>query len=108
MVGGCATSEQPVPPFAPVPLDAEGRVLKTQNVLGILDASSSMDENYGPHKKFDIATAVVRNIADTLPENKGLKSGLRIFGGDAVCIYPIQVGDDPGGKELLDEIAKID
>jgi OOP family OmpA-OmpF porin len=27
--------------------------------------------------------------------------------GDALCIYPILVGDDAGGKALLDEIAKI-
>jgi OOP family OmpA-OmpF porin len=27
--------------------------------------------------------------------------------GDKLCIYPIQVGQDPGGKKLMDELAKI-
>jgi len=27
--------------------------------------------------------------------------------GDRVCIYPIQIGDDPGGKEFMNELAKI-
>lgn len=191
LMSACATSYEPVPPFSPVNVDASGRALKVQNVLVILDASSSMAEGYQQYKKFDIATAVVRNMAQTIPEDMGLKSGLRIFGGDpktfkkrtemidemgdfdkvdyetavstvtkaggtsplpaaldavledldnvggpsaiivvsdamnmgmdpianatvikekfgdSVCIYPILVGDDPHGKSLMDEVAKI-
>jgi len=191
LMTACATSYQPVPPFSPVDLDAGGRALKTQNLIVILDASSSMEEGYQQWKKFDIATATVGNLADTLPENMGVQSGLRIFGGnpdtfkkdtqligdidefdkvsyhealskvakaggpsplpsaadavaqdleglrgksavivvsdaknmgttpakntaalkatygDSVCIYPILVGDDPQGKELMNEIARI-
>ena len=191
VLSACATSYQPVPPFSPVDLDAGGRALKTRNLLVILDASSSMEEGYMQWKKFDVATAVVSNLADTLPENMGIRSGLRIFGGnpdtfkkdtqligdidefdkvsyhealskvanaggpsplpsaaeavaqdlqelkgktavivvsdakdmgmtpakntaalkatygDSVCIYPILVGDDPQGKQLMDMIARI-
>jgi OOP family OmpA-OmpF porin len=78
----CATSYEPVPPFTPVKVDAGGRLLKSQNALIILDASSSMAEGYRQHKKFDIATAVVRNMAQSIPADMGLKAGLRIFGGD--------------------------
>ena len=83
LMSACATSYQAVPAFTPVDVDASGRALKTQNVLVILDASSSMEEGYQQWKKFDIATAVVRNFSQTIPENMGVKSGLRIFGGDA-------------------------
>lgn len=191
ILSACATSYQPVPPFSPVDLDAGGRALKTQNLIVILDASSSMEEGYQQWKKFDVATAVVHNLGQTLPENKGIQSGMRIFGGDpavfkkstqliddvgafdrsdyekalatvsgaggpsplpaaldaaakdmegmegktalivvtdgenmgmapadhartlkkrfgdSVCIYPVQVGDDPDGKKLLDEIAGV-
>jgi len=41
-LSACATSYQPVPPFSPVKMDADGHALKTRNVVVILDASSSM------------------------------------------------------------------
>lgn len=191
ILSACATSYEPVPPFSPVDLDAGGRALKTRNLLVVLDASSSMEEGVQQWKKFDVATATVAHLADTLPENMGIRSGLRIFGGhpdtfkkgtqligdidafdkvsyhealskvanaggpsplpsavdavardleklegktavivvsdakdmgtapakntaaiktiygDSVCIYPILVGDDPQGKQLMDEIARI-
>jgi OOP family OmpA-OmpF porin len=78
----CATSYQPVPPITPVDVDAGGYALKTQNMLVVLDASSSMDDGYQQWKKFDIATSVVGNMAQTIPSDMGIKSGLRIFGGD--------------------------
>jgi len=34
---------------------------------------------------------------------KALKEKL----GDSICIYPVQVGDNPDGKKLLDEIARV-
>jgi len=82
LMSACATSYQPVPPFTPVDIDAGGHALKAQNVIVIMDASSSMGEGYQQWKKLDIATAVVRNMADTVPADMGVKSGLRIFGGD--------------------------
>ena len=100
MMSACATSYQPVPPFTPESVDAEGRALKTQNVLVILDASSSMDEGYQQWKKFDIATAVVRNLSNTIPENMGIQSGLRIFGGDASKFK--------GSTTLIDDVGDFD
>ena len=82
LMGACATPHQPVPPFTPVDVEAGGPALKTQNVIVIMDASSSMGESYQQRKKLDVATAVVRNMADTVPADMGIKSGLRIFGGD--------------------------
>ena len=82
LMSACATSYQPVPPFTPVEVDAGGHALKAQNVIVIMDASSSMGEGYQQWKKFDIATSVVRNMAETVPADMGIKSGLRIFGGD--------------------------
>ena len=82
LMSACATSYEPVPPITPVGVDAGGYALKTQNMLVILDASSSMDEGYQQWKKLDIATSVVGNMAQTIPADMGIKSGLRIFGGD--------------------------
>lgn len=82
LMGACATSYQPVPPFTPANIDASGNALKTQNVVIVLDTSSSMEEGYRQWKKFDVATATVRNMAETIPANMGIKSGLRTFGHD--------------------------
>ena len=82
LMTACATSFEPVPPITPVDVDAGGRALKAQNVLVILDASSSMEEGYQQWKKFDMATATVRNMAQTVPADMGIQGGLRIFGGD--------------------------
>lgn len=83
LVSACATSYQPVPPFTPVDVDAGGYALKAENMLVILDASSSMDEGYRQWKKFDLATAVVRNMAKTVPADRGIQSGLRTYGHDS-------------------------
>ena len=82
LMSACATSYQPVPPVSPVEVDAGGHALKAQNMLVILDASSSMGQGYQQWKKLDIATSVVGNMAQTIPADMGIKSGLRIFGGD--------------------------
>lgn len=99
-LSACATSYQPVPAFTPVPVDAGGYALKTQNVLVILDASSSMGDGYGQWKKLDVATAVVRNLADTIPADGGINSGLRSFGHDS------QFSRKP--TLLIDEMGEFD
>ncbi len=83
VVSACATPYQAVPEVTPVEIDARGHALKTQNVVIILDASSSMGEGYRQWKKFDIATSVVRNMVQTMPADGGIKSGLRTFGHDS-------------------------
>ena len=74
LMSACATSYQPVPPFTPVDVDAGGHALKTQNAIVIMDASSSMGEGYQQWKKLDIATAVVGNMAQTIPADRGIKA----------------------------------
>ena len=78
LMTACATSYQPVPPFTPVDVDAGGYALKTQNMLVILDASSSMAEGYQQWKKLDVATSVVGNMAQTIPSDMGIKSGVKV------------------------------
>ena len=191
LTGGCATSFEPVPSFSPVDVKADGYALKTENVVIVLDTSSSMAEGHGPYQKFEIASAAVRNLIQTIPANLGIKSALRTFGHDlkfspedtfaiskmdnfdsvglvaalstvtgpggpsplctairaaaddlndldgnsaliivsdgkdmgaapslaatelkgklkdTLCIYPIVVGDDPGGKAQMDKLAQI-
>lgn len=191
LMGACATSYQPIPPFTPVDIEAGGYALKAQNVVFILDASSSMEYGYQQWKKFDLAAAAVRNMAQTVPSDMGIKSALRTFGHDpkisreltalidemgdfdsvametalskvsraggtsplaiaidaaandldglggnsaliiitdgedlgsaavasataikkkfngSLCIYPVLVGNDPGGQKMMDDIARI-
>ena len=80
LVGACATAYQPVPSFTPPAVDAGGHSLKTDNVVFILDTSSSMAEGYQQWKKFDVASALVANMGKALPENRGIISGLLTFG----------------------------
>ena len=82
LMSACATPTQPVPPFTPVNIAAGGHALKTQNVVVVLDTSSSMADAYQQWEKFDLAKAVVRNMAETVPAGMGIKSGLRTFGHD--------------------------
>ena len=55
---------------------------------GISDASNS-----GGSGERDAAIAAAKKVKDQL--------------GDRVCIYPIQIGNEPGGKEFMNELAKI-
>jgi len=82
LVGACATSYQPLPPFSPVAVDAVGYAPKANNALVILDASSSMGQVHQQWKKFDIAKAVVHNLAQTVPPDLGVRGGVRTFGHD--------------------------
>ncbi len=105
LMSACATSYQPVPAFTPVDVDAGGHELKTQNVLVILDASSSMGEGYGQWQKFDIATAVVRNMAETVPAGVGIQSGLRTFGHDSrFSRKPTILIDDMGEFDKTEQL----
>lgn len=78
---GCAAQEpvQSIPPFAPIPFDANEWVSSVDNFLIILDASSSMDDTYAGNKKFTIADEIVKRLGHTLPE-LGQNAGLRSFG----------------------------
>ncbi|BBO67543.1 hypothetical protein DSCA_14730 [Desulfosarcina alkanivorans] len=113
LMTACATPYQAVPPFTPVDVDARGHALKTQNVVVILDASSSMDDGYQQWKKFDIATAVVHNMAETIPADAGIKSGLRTYGHDpkfssksTLLIDDVGDFDKIGSQKALSTITK--
>ena len=82
LVGACTTSYQPIPSFTPVNIMTKGRTLKTENLLVIIDTSSSMAEDHRKWRKIDVATAVVRNMIQTIPADLGIKSALRTFGHD--------------------------
>ena len=191
LTGACSTSYKPVPAYTPVDVDADGYTPNVENVVMVLDTSSSMAENHGDHRKFDIAIATVRNLIQTIPAKFPIQSTLRTFGHDPafstehtialgkmkifhsatlvnglttitgpggtsplekaicataddingswgdnaliivsdakdmgastikaamslkekykenLCIYPIQVGDDPDGKVLMEKLARI-
>lgn len=79
---GCATTGTVhLPAFQAKPLDATGYSQKTNNVIAVLDASSSMrDTDTGGSAKFDIAKEILQRFNQTLPQNMELKSGLRSFG----------------------------
>jgi OOP family OmpA-OmpF porin len=78
---GCAGQgpKQPLPDFSPQQFDTGMYQLAYDNVLIILDGSSSMEEFYNGNEKFDIAREVVARMNQTLPE-MGQKAGLRTFG----------------------------
>lgn len=74
----CATP-QPLTPFTAEKIDAQGYAQKVDNLLVVMDASSSMGQLYNGHSKFDLATGVVERLNQTLPELK-MNAGLLSFG----------------------------
>ncbi len=79
--GGCAT-QQNLPQglsFQPHPLAKEMWQIKTDNLVFILDASSSMSEKYKGGEKFSIGRNVVANFNQTMPD-MAFKTALRSFG----------------------------
>lgn len=77
-LAACATP-QSLAPFSPQKIDAEGYAQKVNNLLVVLDASSSMDHLYNGFRKYDLATGVVERLNQTLPA-LDLSAGLRSFG----------------------------
>jgi len=78
VLSACATP-QSLAPFSPPKIDAEGYAQKVDNLLVILDASSSMEQLYSGFRKYDLATGVVERLNQTLPD-LDLTAGLRSFG----------------------------
>jgi len=74
----CATP-QSLAPFSPQKIDAQGYAQKVDNLLVVLDASSSMEQLYNGFRKYDLATGVVERLNQTLPA-LDLSAGLRSFG----------------------------
>jgi OOP family OmpA-OmpF porin len=74
----CA-APQSLAPFSPQKIDAAGYAQKVDNLLVVLDASSSMEQPHNGFRKYDLATGVVERLNQTLPA-LDLTAGLRSFG----------------------------
>jgi OOP family OmpA-OmpF porin len=109
---GCA-AQQPaksIPSFTPAQFDSNQYVSSVDNFLIILDASSSMGDEYAGNKKHKIATEIVNRLNQTLPE-LGQNAGLRSFGHDeavskksTVLFYGMEPYSTEALKEKLDLI----
>lgn len=192
-LGACATKQTPTPaPFQPVQLNPQEYTKKVDTFVVVLDASSSMNEDYNGRPKIDIAKEIVARMNQTIPP-LDYRAGLVAFGsgscldgkdakvlygltsyrradlaagldsqkcaggvspmsegiktshanvlqgnlgqtaliivsdakeiyeggaienlkklkeamGDKLCVYPIQVGPDKGGKKFMDDLTKF-
>jgi outer membrane protein OmpA-like peptidoglycan-associated protein len=86
----------------PSPMDAGINTANSKQLSGlglgqiamfiVSDGISDVDNSGGSGER-DAAIAAAKKVKDQL--------------GDRVCIYPIQIGDDPGGKEFMNELAKV-
>ena len=79
LLAACAA--QPVkapPPFDAQPVQGQW-IPKADHLYFILDASSSMEDSYDGHVKFDIAKATVNNFNQTMPD-VDVQAALRGFG----------------------------
>jgi OmpA-OmpF porin, OOP family len=191
-LGGCATKQTPTPaPFQPVQLNPQEYTKKVDTVVVVLDASSSMNEDYNGRPKIDLAKEIVARMNQTIPPldyraglvaygsgscldgndskvlygvtsyrradlaagldslkcaggvspmSEGIKTShdklqgsfgqtaliivsdakeiyeggaienlkkLKAAMGDKLCVYPIQVGPDKGGKKFMDDLSKL-
>lgn len=82
LVGGCAGKQpvQPIPSFhAQQPVTVETYRQKADNLVFLLDASSSMCQGFRENEKFNIARNVVANFNQSMPDMT-IKTGLRSFG----------------------------
>lgn len=97
-------------PFSPEKIDAEGYAQKVDNLLVVLDASSSMGTMYNGYRKYDLATGVVERLNQTLPA-LDLTAGLRSFGHAASISKDTTMltsGMAPYSKNVLtDGLAKV-
>lgn len=70
---------------------------------GIARSHTQLQGNPGPTALLVVSDAKEIYAGGAVENAKKMKTAL----GDKLCIYPIQVGQDPGGKKLMDELAKI-
>ncbi len=83
LLSGCAgqPAATETPPFQAQSLAQGNWKLKADNLVFVLDASSSMAEGYNGIQKFATARGVVGNFNQTMPD-LNLKAALRSFGHD--------------------------
>ncbi len=79
-LSGCAATKAPsVGAFQPVALDPAGFTKKADTFVVVLDASSSMNDNFGGRDKFDIARETIARFNATVPA-LDYEAGLLSFG----------------------------
>jgi len=81
LAGGCATQQnlQPTAKFQAEPLAKAMWQMKTENLVFVLDASSSMSENSNGVEKFTIGRDVITHFNETMPDLP-FKTALCSFG----------------------------
>ncbi len=98
MLGGllaCAAPQvqQPETEFQPYDLSSELEdglyIQKVQNLMIIMDASSSMGEEYVYEKKLDVAKKVISRMNQTIPDGLDLTAGFRTF---KKKLWPVETG----------------
>lgn len=110
---GCAAKEPAgLPPFSAKQFDASMYQSKVDNFVIILDASSSMEDDYMGNPKFMTAKAIVERMNMTIPE-LGQTAGLRSFGhADSISknktelFYGMEGYNSAALAEKLGEISK--
>jgi len=110
---GCATlpTGQPAP-FTPQPIAQGAWAQKADNLVFMLDASSSMLEGYNNVEKFALARNVVANFNQTMPDLK-LQTWVRSFGHDpavsprsTMLVYGPAAYSRTGVAESLKKVSK--
>ena len=81
LAGGCASQQgvQHTAKFQVEPLAKAMWQMKTENLVFVLDASSSMSENYNGVEKFTLGRDVIAHFNQTMPDLP-FKTALRSFG----------------------------
>ncbi len=88
MTGGCATKQlvRQSSAFQVQPLVKEMWTQKADNLVFVLDASSSMSQRHSGYEKFDIGRVVVARFNKTMPE-LAIKFALHSFGHSLTYSY---------------------
>ena len=112
LLAGCAGQNIQLTPttFRPATFDTTQYVQKVDSFLVILDASSSMDENFKGQSKLMIAKDIVNRMNQTIP-NLQFTGGLRTFG-HSICpfskrtdlIYGMTGHNKAGLEEALQQV----
>ncbi|MFZ1983123.1 MAG: vWA domain-containing protein, partial [Desulfatitalea sp.] len=110
---GCAGQQLSAPPaFTPQPIEKGAWIQKADNLVFVLDASSSMLEGYKGVEKFALARNVVANFNQTMPDMT-LQTAVRTFGHDpgvspssTMLVYGPVAYSRTGVAEALKKVAR--
>lgn len=110
---GCAGQQLSQPPaFTPQPIAKGAWTQKADNLIFVLDASSSMLEGYNGVEKFALARNVVANFNQTMPDMT-LQTAVRTFGHDpgvsprsTMLVYGPAAYSRTGVAEALKKVAR--